>query len=150
VHGKKGIYSEGRVYLHSFLTSTFNDSEWSTSWAGSFTLGERTPPPPFLIDQEAGRAPEPVRTSWRRENPLPLPGLETHVSLNHKPTALSKWINDNNSTEQCRHWKDNSRLVNHEMPAFTGSWSFVPVFARAQYTGQASLRSNALLVLRSA
>lgn len=53
------------IYLCSFLISAYRWSEWLTSRWGRFTPEEITPVPTYW---EAGRAPEPVLTFWRREN----------------------------------------------------------------------------------
>jgi hypothetical protein len=35
------VYGEGKIWLHSFLTSEINDGEWLTSFFGHFAPGKQ-------------------------------------------------------------------------------------------------------------
>jgi hypothetical protein len=61
-------YGRGDVEIHIFLTSALAGGEWSASRPGRFTPGKE---PPVLIRKEVGWTPEPVWTTWRRENTWP-------------------------------------------------------------------------------
>jgi len=52
------------VYVHAFLTLSVDGDKWSAARPGHFTLREELTK---RIEQEAGWAPEPVWTRWRRE-----------------------------------------------------------------------------------
>jgi hypothetical protein len=53
------------VQIHVFLTLALAGGEWSASWPGHFTLGEKAPVP---AGQEVGWTPGPVWTMLGREN----------------------------------------------------------------------------------
>jgi hypothetical protein len=80
------------VYIHIFLTLALERGGWLVSRPGRFTLGKE---PPVPIGQEAGWAPEPVWTLWRRENSISLAGNRTPSSQSPVPilTEIS-WLND--------------------------------------------------------
>jgi hypothetical protein len=73
------------VKLHALLNSTLDRG----SNFDQFHFGELVTRYP-LIEQEAGWAPEPVRTWWRTEKPLPLPGAELRPSVSKSFTSLTK------------------------------------------------------------
>jgi hypothetical protein len=60
------------TWIHLFLISALNGDEWLASHAGRSTCGEGIP---LTIQQEAGRAPEPGWTFWRRVKCLSLAGI---------------------------------------------------------------------------
>jgi len=66
------MYWGAEVYIHSFLISVLDGGEWSASRPGRFALppGKEHPVP---TGEEAGWAPEPIWTWWRRENPITAP-----------------------------------------------------------------------------
>jgi hypothetical protein len=53
------------VQIHIYLTSAVAGSKWSASRPGCFTTEEKPPVPTI---RAVGWAPEPVWTTWRREN----------------------------------------------------------------------------------
>jgi hypothetical protein len=53
------------VEIHIFLTSALVGGEWSASRPGRFTPGERAPGTHWI---GGWMTPEPVWTTWRREN----------------------------------------------------------------------------------
>jgi hypothetical protein len=63
------------VQTHVFLTSALAVGEWSASRPRPLYPQGKEPPVP--IGQEAGWAPEPVSTTWRKF--LTLPGLELRL-----------------------------------------------------------------------
>jgi hypothetical protein len=67
------------IYIHAFLTSTLVQGEWSASRLCRCTLGERA-----LGTHWIGGwvAPEPVWTTWRRENSCP------YRESNSKPSVV--------------------------------------------------------------
>jgi hypothetical protein len=67
-HYAMKAYGGMEVQLHIFLTSALVAGEWLASCPGRFTPGKETPLP---IGYEIGWTPEPVWTTWRRENSWP-------------------------------------------------------------------------------
>jgi hypothetical protein len=61
-------YGEVDIEIHIFLTLALAGGKWSVSRPGRFTSGKE---PPVPIRWEVGRTPEPVWTTWRRENSWP-------------------------------------------------------------------------------
>ena len=68
--GNEGI----EVQLHSLSPSSSDESEWSISFPGRFTLRNKTL---VSTEQEAGLAPEIVWTLWRIQTPLAPAGVRT-------------------------------------------------------------------------
>jgi hypothetical protein len=62
--------------LHSYLTSTLDEGEWSTYGLGRFSPGER---PQVPIKWEVGLPLVAVWMLWRRENHFPLPESEPQI-----------------------------------------------------------------------
>jgi hypothetical protein len=89
-----------KVYLHAFLTSALDGSEWLASLTGRFTPREE---PPVPIGQEAGWASEVFWTRWWEKLPAPAGNqtLEPRSSGPYPsaiPTELSRlynWIHTN-------------------------------------------------------
>jgi hypothetical protein len=72
-----------------FFTSVLDVGDWSASLPSRFTPGIESPVP---IGEEAGQAPEPVWTLWRRGKYLQLLGIEPRTSSLQPvsiPTALA-------------------------------------------------------------
>jgi hypothetical protein len=53
------------VEIHVFFAFALAGGEWSASRPGRFTPRKELPVP---IGKDAGRTPEPVRMTWRRED----------------------------------------------------------------------------------
>jgi hypothetical protein len=64
--------------IHIFLTSALDGGEWLALHLGRFTLAETAPAP---IAQEAEWNPEPVWTTWRRENSWPYCDSNSYPSV---------------------------------------------------------------------
>ena len=69
-------YAEHEVELRSLITSRLGRNEWSASRPGRLTLGEETLIP---IIEEAGRAPQPALTVWRKEKYIASVGIRTTI-----------------------------------------------------------------------
>jgi hypothetical protein len=84
VHAIKA-YRGGEVQLHSFLPSVLDGSEWSASRCSRFTP-ENKPPVPI---QQAGWAPGPAWTFWRKENYLVPAGNRTTIPRLSRPSPVT-------------------------------------------------------------
>ena len=73
-------HGEMVVQLQSLLNTVLDGDKWSSSHPGRFTFGERAP---VLFGLEAGRAPEPDWTLWRRDKPLSPTGDRTPIPGSH-------------------------------------------------------------------
>jgi hypothetical protein len=66
------------VKIHIFLTSALVGDKWSASRLGRFTSGEIAPGTHWI---EVGWTPEPVWTTWRRENSWPYRDSKSNPSV---------------------------------------------------------------------
>jgi hypothetical protein len=76
------VYGGMDVQIHIFLTLALVGGEWSASHPGCITPGERAPGTHWI----GGWVPEPVWTTWRRENCWPYRDSNSYPSV-VKPVA---------------------------------------------------------------
>jgi hypothetical protein len=72
----KDVWGSGGT-APTFLASALITGEWSDSRFFRFTPEGKEPPPSIVY--EAGWGPEPVWMLWKRENLVPLTGIETQL-----------------------------------------------------------------------
>jgi hypothetical protein len=121
------------VIAPSFLTSAVNGSEWSPPSLDRFMLAKAPPEP---TKQKAGRASEPVWTLGRKNNLLPLPGIEARFlsfptrSGYTKPTELSQFL---------QHLKRDKKNLNN---IFLYVWTYTSPTWLCNFSSQPSGRNK--------